>query len=154
MLHTCRQARAEGLRYYEKCYEKTWQGQGRGWGLVVSKRPEKMIYVNYESDHFVYLSNAGYTFELNDLNFSLEVVEGIQHIAIYDHGCRRFGLRPNAMRVGKTFEIGQFKDLTIFMFGWQGGGGGESVEGDLFRETQRWKFSGGLKPGRHPLSLK
>jgi hypothetical protein len=56
------------------------------------------------------------------------------------------------MRIAITFAIGQLKDL-IILFGWQGEGRRESV-GDFFRETQRWQFSGGLKPGRHPLSLK
>jgi len=150
---TCRRARAEGLRYYEDCYEMTWQGPGWDWGSITSKRPEQMIYANYESDRFVYLSNAGHTFEFNNLNFSIDVVERIQHIAIYGHDFRRLGLQPNAMRIAITFAIGQLKDL-IILFGWQGEGGREAVEGDLFRETQRWQFSGGLKSGRHPLSLK
>jgi hypothetical protein len=134
ILHTSKEARAEGMRHYELCWEKT-----KGSSNAQHRRGihwwANAVFVNFHVDVFhlkspKWLENpSGLAGLLDNYNFESDVIHRIQHFAlIYSTMAYYRCWSPS----NKAASIRSF--TVIFPAGFTPGA---TVEGDLFREDTR-----------------
>jgi hypothetical protein len=112
ILHTCRESRNEGLKYYTKCNERS-----EVFPSMATR--EKTVYVNFNSDQFIHtcictIPRNNYMGEIHDwpvfitgYNFDIEVLRKIKLFTVDYSSC---ACHDNLKRLKAFFELDRMSE--------------------------------------------
>jgi hypothetical protein len=138
-LNVCRKARAEALPHYEIIYQKGLISKDEEDSLEGTRK--KMLYVNFKVDQFILCSVSSDLGFIDKFNFDKDVLEKIQHPAVYCYTWNR-GMSDTqsallrARLLASIFYTYEPKELTvIYARAWALSTKGDSLARHLFRQT-------------------